>query len=104
MVHPTDQAEFARLVHVSALPAGGLWALPEGVAVKVDIQQGQAPQAASLRPRQARGPAMTRRCRPPPRAGRRDRRAPPALAPRRPEPASGAACRGGGRKGRWAGC
>jgi 'Cold-shock' DNA-binding domain len=35
---------------------------------------------------------------------RPDRAHPPALAARRPEPASGAACRGGGRKGRWAGC
>jgi cold shock protein len=42
-------------VHISAVQASGLQTLQEGQAVEFDIQQGrQGPQAANLRPRQAR--------------------------------------------------
>ena len=42
-------------VHISALQAGGLQTLQEGEAVEFDIEQGRkGPQAANVRPRQAR--------------------------------------------------
>ena len=42
-------------VHLSAVQASGLQSLQEGQAVEFDIQQGpKGPQAANLRPRQAR--------------------------------------------------
>jgi CspA family cold shock protein len=42
-------------VHISAVEASGLQTLQEGQAVEFDIEQGRkGPQAANLRPRQAR--------------------------------------------------
>jgi CspA family cold shock protein len=42
-------------VHISAVQASGLQTLQEGQAVEFDLQQGRkGPQAANLRPRQAR--------------------------------------------------
>jgi CspA family cold shock protein len=42
-------------VHISAVQASGLQTLQEGQAVEFDIEQGRkGPQAANLRPRQAR--------------------------------------------------
>jgi CspA family cold shock protein len=49
-----DQGEDV-FVHVSVVQAGGLQTLREGQAVEFDVQQGRkGPQAANLRPRQAR--------------------------------------------------
>ena len=42
-------------VHISAVQASGLQTLQEGQAIEFDIEQGRkGPQAANVRPRQAR--------------------------------------------------